>query len=337
MKDSNQGSYQKALVQFIFQPETAIKLKDYFAKLSSGKQSQDSNESFEILLENLDGKHLDVILSATSIVWDQETRISVFMTDVSDRKQLEMQLQHAQKLEAVGQLAAGIAHEINTPIQFIGDSLSYIEESVEDLIEAIGSFAELITKIPDTKLLQKIQEKVDEIHENMDLDFHQEQLPKAFGRTTEGLSRVTRIVRAMKEFSRKDTTVKMGPGDINKAIESTVIVSANEFKYVADIELELDELPTIVCNLGDLNQVFLNLIVNASHAIAQKYAGKHKKGKIRIQTYQEDQKNIVVAISDDGPGIPQHVQPRIFEPFFTTKEVGKGTGQGFALAHTIIV
>ena len=153
----------------------------------------------------------------------------------------------------------------------------------------------------------------------------------------DGIGRVAAIVRAMKEFSHVDRSAEKTPADLNKALESTLVVARNELKYVADVEVDYGELPLVVCHLGDLNQVFLNLLINAAHAIRQVVGdGSGGKGKIVITTRQ-DQNFVEIAIQDSGTGIPEEIQSRIFEPFFTTKPVGQGTGQGLALAHTIIV
>jgi len=267
----------------------------------------------------------------------QPDAISIFMTDVSEQKRLELELQHARKLEAVGQLAAGIAHEINTPIQFVGDSITYLEQSFQDFNNLLGTYDSIVESLPTGTLTEGQTEDLEDAKEDADLEYQQEQMPKAFGRTQEGLARVARIVRAMKEFSRKDATLGVEPADLNRALESTLVVAQNEYRYVADVERQFNELPPVQCNLGDLNQVFLNLLVNASHAITDANEGTSKRGIIRITTHKLNDDWVRVDIADSGTGIPENVRERIFEPFYTTKEVGKGTGQGLAIAHSIIV
>jgi two-component system, NtrC family, sensor kinase len=147
---------------------------------------------------------------------------------------------------------------------------------------------------------------------------------------------VARIVRAMKEFAHVDRSSEKTAADLNRALESTLVVARNELKYVAEVETEFGEIPPVVCNLGDLNQVFLNLLVNAAHAIRDVVEDTGNKGTIRVRTWQEGDQ-VVVGISDTGAGIPEEIREKIFEPFFTTKEVGKGTGQGLTLARSVVV
>jgi two-component system, NtrC family, sensor kinase len=162
-----------------------------------------------------------------------------------------------------------------------------------------------------------------------------DEIPKALSQTLDGVSRVATIVRAMKEFAHPESK-EMAAADINKALQSTLTVARNELKYVADVELELGEMPPVVCNVGDLNQVFLNLLVNAAHAIADVVKGTDEKGKIRVRTASEGE-TALISISDTGSGIPEAIRTKVFDPFFTTKEVGRGTGQGLAIARSVVV
>ena len=249
---------------------------------------------------------------------------------MAERDRIELDLRMAQKLEAVGQLASGIAHEINTPIQFVGDSVHFLQTSFEELNEVLSSY-----KSVSTQLAPEALKAVADAEEDADLEFLEEQVPKAFERTLDGIDRVSTIVRAMKEFAHPDarekTTVNM-----NDAVETTLEVARNEYKYVADVQTDLGDLPAVLCYPGELNQVLLNMIVNAAHAIADAHPEAEQKGLISIATRQKDA-YVEIRISDTGTGIPPEVQGRIFDPFFTTKEVGKGTGQGLAIAHSIVV
>ncbi len=251
-----------------------------------------------------------------------------------ERQKIELELRLAQKLEAVGQLAAGIAHEVNTPIQYVSDSVQFLQNAFGDLTGLVNRYKTMLRTIAEQHALAALQADIDEAETTADLDYLQDQIPKAFGRVFEGTHRVTTIVRAMKEFAHSDAR-QMSPADINRALHSTLTVASNEYKYVADIQLDLAELPPVLCNIGDLNQVFLNLIVNAAHAIEDVVGDTGARGHIGVRTKQEDDQ-IVIDISDDGTGIPIEVQPRIFDPFFTTKEVGRGSGQGLAIARTIV-
>ena len=250
--------------------------------------------------------------------------------EMSERERVEVELRHAQKLEAVGQLAAGIAHEINTPMQYIGSSLSFLKDSFADL-GAVNALLEDCLSQDKYGLDPKVIE-LQELLEEAELSYVCERGPKALDRALEGITRVTEIVGAMNEFTHPDKS-EMDSADINRALGTVLTVASNEYKYVATIERNFTELPNISCYLGDLNQVFLNLIVNAAHAISDNNV---TNGVITVSTKKEDD-FLVVSISDNGTGIPEEIQHRIFDPFFTTKEVGKGTGQGLSISHNIIV
>lgn len=257
-------------------------------------------------------------------------------TDISQRKQaeqerdrIETELRLAQKLEAVGQLAAGIAHEINTPIQFVGDSVYFLKDAFTELNRLLVCYREVLEAH-----LGQIPKEVQQAEEGADLAYLREEIPGAFERTLEGLERVAKIVRAMKEFGHTDQRQK-SPADLNKALETTLVVARNEYKYVAEVKTEFGKLPLVECLISDLNQVFLNLIVNAAHAVADAVKGTDKKGEIRIRTYQYGEE-AVIEIADTGCGIPKEIADRVFDPFFTTKEVGRGTGQGLAIARNVV-
>jgi two-component system, NtrC family, sensor kinase len=168
-----------------------------------------------------------------------------------------------------------------------------------------------------------------------DLDYLLENMPAALDRALDGLNRVAVIVRSMKDFAHPDHTA-MADADLNRGIESTLVIANNEYKYVADVETSLGELPPVRCHAGEINQVVLNIVVNAAHAIGDQVRGTGKKGRITIATFR-DGDDAVVRITDSGGGIPESVRDRIFDPFFTTKEIGKGTGQGLSMARSIVV
>ncbi len=255
-------------------------------------------------------------------------------TDITQRRIMESQLRQSQKLESIGQLAAGIAHEINTPTQFIGGNLRFARDSFETLAGFIRS-AQALThgeSAPDAAAITGLRQAA----ATADLEYLLGELPKALDESLEGVDRVARIVRAMKEFSHPGTAEAVMV-NLNRAIESTVAVARNEWKYVADLELKLDPaLPVVPCHPGDFNQVILNLVVNAAHAIADTDCVKRGgKGSIVISTRSEDGW-VEVRISDTGTGIPEGIRQRIFDPFFTTKEVGRGTGQGLFVCHKVV-
>jgi PAS domain S-box-containing protein len=253
--------------------------------------------------------------------------------DITQIKDLERQLAQTQKLESIGHLAAGIAHEINTPIQYIGDNGKFLQDAFNDLLTSVGSNAgaALSAEPVEGKPLPSQQELDQGV-----LEFLRVEIPKAIEQLLEGVDQVARIVRAMKEFSHPGPVEKL-PLDINRAIESTILVSKNEWKYVAEVTTELDHaIPPVPCVAGEFNQVILNLIVNAAHAISDVVRGTNEKGAIHIST-KGNGSYAEVRISDTGCGIPEAIQSKVFDPFFTTKPVGQGTGQGLAIAHSVIV
>ena len=261
----------------------------------------------------------------------------LLVEEVTEKMTLEQELRQAQKLEAIGQLAAGIAHEINTPIQYIGDNTEFLQDSFGDLGTALSAYDKLLQAVKKQSISQELIESVETSIEEADISYLNEEIPRAIEQSLEGVKRVSEIVRAMRDFSHPGSD-KKSPVNLNQAIENTIIVARNEWKYVAEMELNLDpSLPEVLCLPGEINQVLLNVIINAAHAIADTLEeGSVLKGTISISTRRETDW-AVIHISDTGTGIPVHIQHRIFDPFFTTKEVGHGTGQGLAIAHSVIV
>jgi PAS domain S-box-containing protein len=269
---------------------------------------------------------------------DDKGVISHFLAikeDVTEHRLIEAELRQAQKLEAIGHLAAGIAHEINTPTQFVSDNLTFLAESWKPVDQLLKLYQRIIHETARAGLGPGVGAEIELAEQNADLDFLLTEIPRAIEQSIDGSRRVAKIVRAMKEFSHPDSATKT-PADINKAIETTITVARNEWKYVADIETGFDRsLPLVLCYPGDINQVILNLIVNAAHAIKDKNQ-EGQKGRITVSTKATGD-CVQIAIADSGTGIPETIRSRVFDPFFTTKEVGKGTGQGLALAHNVIV
>jgi two-component system, NtrC family, sensor kinase len=240
--------------------------------------------------------------------------------DITDRKLAEQRLAAGEKLESIGRLAAGVAHEINTPIQFLNDSVYFIREAMQELLAHNAKL---------TAMLPKAAERDDDI-EDIKVE-----LPPALDRVVDGLARIAEIVRSMKEFSHNDQE-EMSRVDLNRAIASTLVIARTEYKYVADVHTDFaKDLPFVTCHGGQINQVVLNLVVNAAHAIEDVVKGTAGKGLITVKTYVENEQ-AVISIGDTGGGIPEAIRPRIFDPFFTTKQVGKGTGQGLSIAHNVI-
>ena len=265
------------------------------------------------------------------------------LTDVTERKNaeaerkgMELQIQQGQKLESIGRLAAGVAHEINTPTQYIGDNTQFVRDSFQDLLPVLNAPRKLLDAFRDNRMTAELLLATEQVLKKADVDYLIEEIPKAVEQSLQGVERVAKIVRAMKEFSHPGTEDKTQV-DLNHAIDSTLTVARNEWKYVAELVTEFDPtLPPVTCLPGEFNQVILNLTVNSAHAIADTIKeGDTAKGTITVTT-KRDGDWAEVRLRDSGTGIPESARAKIFDPFFTTKGVGKGTGQGLAIAHSVI-
>ena len=256
--------------------------------------------------------------------------------DITERKQLESQLVQSQKLESIGQLAAGVAHEINTPIQYVGDNVTFLQDSFSEIQDLIGIYGAVIETAKAGKLDEDSILETESELEDAEVDYLLTEIPKALEQTLEGIERVASIVRAMKEFSHPGQEEKVMM-DVNGMLKTTTTIARNEWKYVALVEFNLDpSLPEVPCMPSELNQVFLNVLVNAAHAIEKVVdIDRGEKGTITLST-SADEKWVEIRISDTGCGIPEHARHRIFDPFYTTKEVGKGTGQGLAISQSVV-
>ena len=234
--------------------------------------------------------------------------------EMQNRKKLEADLQHAQKMETVGQMASGIAHEIRTPVQFAGDHLDFLKEFVNEIVEN-GVYDKL---------------------EINDAEFVTEMVPVALSNTQKGLDQISEIITSMKRFAYKDTSSAPTHSDINVAVKDCISLSRNEWKNVAELDSSLDpDLPLVQCRTSEITRVILNLIINAAQAI--KAQEMKDLGEISVETKREDEHLVRVSVRDNGGGIPPEVASRIFEPFFTTKKVGVGTGQGLAISYNLVV
>jgi signal transduction histidine kinase len=257
------------------------------------------------------------------------------MLDITELRRLGREQAAAQKLESVGRLAAGVAHEINTPVQFVSDNVQFVRTSMSDLSTVIHAYRHLQHAVQAGGDAAAAARLALDAEKKADLDYILENVPLAVESSIDGLERIATIVRSMKEFAHPDQAQKT-LADLNHAIRSTLVIAHNEYKYIADIETHYGELPLVQCHLGEINQVILNLLVNASHAIADAIKDGPGRGTLTVST-RLDGDCVEIAIGDTGAGIPEEIRDRIFDPFFTTKEVGKGTGQGLALAHSAIV
>jgi signal transduction histidine kinase len=254
---------------------------------------------------------------------------------VKELRQAQAELMHAQKLTAIGQLAAGVAHEINTPIQYVTDNTTFLQRSFATLLEVVDLARPTIEDgtLPSPEALADLRARIKRAR----LPYIAKQVPRALEQSLEGLNRVATIVRAMKVFSH-DSRGEKAEVNLREAIESTVTIARNEWKYVADVELHIDDdFPPVVCLRDELNQVILNLVINAAHAIADVVGdGSEVRGLITISAKAVDEW-VEIRVRDTGAGIPEAIRRRVFDPFFTTKPVGKGTGQGLAIAYSVIV
>lgn len=294
------------------------------------RRTSEGPTSIELLSQNLNLEK--VVQHKTGVLQRQGEELRKALHDL---QLTQARLLQAQKLESVGQLAAGIAHEINTPAQFIGSNIDFLNESFSSVKRLVDALLKVLQAIRQGDTLDEASREVENLLVEVDWEYLDTEIPKAIQQSKEGIKRVTTIVQAMKEFSHPGSKEK-AYYDLNKIIETTITVASNEWKYCADIETRFDrDLPEVYCLADEIGQVFLNILVNASHAIASKNKGTAEKGRIVISTRQFLQ-HVEVSIEDTGIGIPENIQERVFDPFFTTKPVGMGTGQGLAIAHDVI-
>lgn len=285
---------------------------------------------YEMRIVTKSRKEKDVEVSVSYINIDGKNATQGIIRDLTEKKRNETQIRHLQKMEAIGALAAGIAHEINTPAQFLNDNLHFLSDVFND-------FKPIFDFLLKAKNEKAALDDLIKIIENIDLVYINEEIPNAISQSLKGLERISNIVGAMRDFSHAGPKEKVA-ADLHKLIQNSIIISKNAWKYVAELDTDFDNtIPHVVCQSSDLGQVFVNMIVNASHAIESRYKGESNiNGKIIIKTANKNE-SVEIIISDNGSGIPSNIQDRIFEPFFTTKEVGKGTGQGLAISYDIIV
>jgi signal transduction histidine kinase len=257
------------------------------------------------------------------------------MIDVTEARRMVRELAQGQKLESVGRIAAGVAHEINTSVQFISDSVRFVRHALRDVPHALADYRVLAANALSGQDVTAAAKKAAETDEAADVDYFLKNAPEALDRALEGIGRVGSVVRSMTEFAHPDSRTKADI-DLNRAIRTTLNMARNEYKTVAELETDFGDIPTVHCHAGDINQVVLNLVLNAAHAISDVVDGTSTKGRIVVRT-RAIGGYVEISITDTGDGIPEDVRGRIFEPFVTTKEIGRGTGQGLALSRGIVV
>ncbi len=317
------------------QPNTAIQyMQDLQDFINGGVSNSVDAGPQEITGVRSDGSEFPIELSVTSV--QREDGHPVFVNvirDIAYRKDLERQLVQAQKMEALGSLSSGIAHEINTPTQYVRDNLKFLN----DAFQAYDGFYKDIIDVK-AGLPAPAQESIDKITVNQDIGFFHDEAPQALEQSLEGVGRIIEIVGAIRGFSYP-ATEDVVYIDLNEALKNTVIVSRNQWKPFTEIHMEFDKsLPPVPCIPGKLTQVILNLIVNATHAIEEKTGDTPDpdNNAITIST-SATQKKVTIRVADTGSGIAKENMSKIFNPFFTTKEVGKGTGQGLSISYDIVV
>ncbi|MDZ7617594.1 MAG: ATP-binding protein [Patescibacteria group bacterium] len=289
---------------------------------------------FEWRHKQLDGTEFPATVLLARFQLGDKVFVQATVRDITRQKQLQAELSQAQRLEAVGQLAAGIAHEINTPTQYIGDNTRFLSDAFEDIRPSLALLEGLAASdaSPPPGLLEQLRTAA----LAADLAYLVREIPRAIEQSLEGVGHVSKIVRAMKEFSHPGGEGKTSI-DLNRTIESTLTVCRNEWKYVADVVTDFDPaLPPVPCVQAELNQAILNMVINAAHAIQEKVGESGEKGTITIRT-RRNEDAVDILIEDTGAGIPEHLRQKVFDLFFTTKPVGKGTGQGLTLAQSIVV
>ncbi|MFK8053304.1 MAG: ATP-binding protein [Woeseiaceae bacterium] len=332
----------KALASFLHDQTDSADIDRSVSVLAAGK----ADVNRPLILKNARGDVIECLYTVKPVFHDSVGLAGghAMLVDVTaqnqaqrERDELHEQLQLTQKLESIGELAAGIAHEINTPAQYVSDNLSFLMESFDDLFAVLNLLPDTVTKLQSLSGGNEHAEALGKAIETADVEYLTEEIPSALNQGHDGIGKIREIVLALKDFSHPGSGT-MEASDLNRIIESTVTVARNEWKYIANMDFQLDEtLPAVHCFPSAISQVVLNIVVNAAHAIGDaREDGSDAMGQISIATSMVDDETVLVRIRDDGPGIPEDVRHKIFDPFFTTKEVGRGTGQGLAISRSVI-
>jgi signal transduction histidine kinase len=298
-------------------------------------ESSSGSFEFESTLSTPDGRTVELRWVINCEASNGALLLRGLLLDISNERQLERGLAQAQKLESVGRLAAGVAHEINTPVQFISDNVNFVRSSMRDVVAVVAKYRELQQAVQSGGDVATAAGAAAAAEKAADLDYLIDDIPKSLASTLEGLTRIATIVSSLKEFASPDSKDKAAI-DLNHAIQSTLVIASNEYQSVAEVVTEFGELPPVLCFAGEMNQTILNLLINAAHAIAEVVKDGQEKGRLTVRT-RLDGAHVEISISDTGPGIAAEIREKVFEPFFTTKDVGKGTGQGLTVARSVVV
>ncbi|HEU5077666.1 MAG TPA: ATP-binding protein [Opitutaceae bacterium] len=298
-----------------------------------------ANETIVVRNRHKEGFYLYFEANLGAVKDDAGCSVQLVITarDITERHQKEIQTRLNQKLESIGLLAAGVAHEINTPTQFISDNTRFLVDAFGQLKQIIESHEHVLKQAEAQKYLSTEVQAARAIEQECELDYLTAEIPRTLEQSLEGLGRVAKIVRSLKEFSHPGSPTR-APIDLNHAIENALMVCRHEWKYVAEAITVFDpDLPRVPCLADEFNQAILNLIINATHAIADaRPSSSAPKGTITVKTQRCDDWALI-SVTDTGTGIPEAIRERIFEPFFTTKALGKGTGQGLPIVRSVVV
>ncbi len=276
---------------------------------------------------------VDYIVCATRNDQNEITGATITFRNLTEKMLQDAKRIHGMKLESIGQLSAGIAHEINTPIQFVGTNLEFLWESFDDVMDIIQHYKKLRETLEAEQQYKEFCLSLANKEEEVDLDYITEEIPAAFKQTRDGIDRVVKLVQGLKGFAHSDNSEEKHSSDLNDIINNSLLVCRNEYKYAAELDTDLGNIPQVNLNAGDIGQVIVNLIINAAHAIESHQ--QEGQGRITVRSWHEKD-GVFFSIQDNGNGIPDEVRNRIFDPFFTTKDVGKGSGQGLAISRSII-
>jgi PAS domain S-box-containing protein len=307
---------------------------DSYATLASNfhKSGPDDDQLFmgELKMRRKAGALIDAEVYHAGLRFEGVDATLINFRDITLTKKLELELRQAQKLESIGRLAAGVAHEINTPIQYIGDNANYLSQAIDELLNVLEQSRAALRELTEKSEGAAAASRLDQAEEAADLDYLRAEGPRAIAGIIEGVRRVSRVVGAMKSFSHPGTE-STAPMDVNKIVEDTLVIAAHELRTAAEVKTDLGTLPPVRGFAADMNQALLNLVVNAAHAIADRPEVR-EPGVVSVRT-RYDQGQVTITVTDNGCGMSDAVQARLFEPFFTTKDVGRGTGQGLVLVR----